>query len=267
MSITALHTAATGLSSMSTAIDVAANNLANINTSGFKASRVNFEDLLYMDKAQPGVLNANGNERPTGIQVGLGVQVSNTDRIMTQGQPEATDNPLDMMINGDGFFQVNLGNGQTGYTRSGNFTTNRDGELVLDGAIGARLEPAITIPDEAAQIRITQDGQISYFTNDDPSVENPLGQITLTKFVNPKGLMNIGNNILVPSAASGDPIEGQPDTEMFGKIIQGSVERSNVNPVTQLIELIQTQRAFELNSQSIQAADQALQTLNNLRRF
>lgn len=267
MSINALHTAATGLSAMSTSIDVTANNLANISTNGFKASRVNFEDLLYMDKAQPGVHNANGDERPAGVQVGLGVRVANTDRIMTQGSAQRTDNALDVMIDGEGFFQVNIGNGRVGYTRAGNFFRNSEGDIVLGNSNGPLLEPPINIPEEASSITITADGRVVYYTNDDLENENEVGNVVLANFVNPKGLLARGGNILEATEASGPAIEGEPGNESFGKLLQGFVESSNVNPVKELVSLIQTQRAFEMNSQSIQAADQSLQVLNNLRRF
>ncbi len=238
MAIIALNSAATGLSALQTSLDVTANNLANANTDGFKASRVNFQDLLYIEKAQPGTENANGDRRPTGLFVGLGTKVSGTQLDFTQGPPKATDRELDIMIDGRGFFQVEIeddvGDG-IGYTRAGNFTLNADGVV------------SVQLP-----------GQI------DPQV---VGNIQIATFINSTGLKQIGENLFVPSAASGDPLVGDPAEANRGRLLQGFLEGSNVDPVTELINLIRTQRAFEFNSQSIQAADEALQTISNLRRF
>jgi flagellar basal-body rod protein FlgG len=269
MAVIALHSAATGLSALSTEIDVIANNLANVNTNSFKAARVNFEDLLYQELAQPGVENANGDQRPAGIQVGLGVKVSNTERSFAQGPAINTNRSLDLMIDGNGFFPVDIledeGDG-IGYTRAGNFFVNSDGELVLGNADGPRLEPAISIPPEATNIDITADGQV--FVNVPGQVDpQNVGQIQLSIFINPNGLRPLGGNIYVETQASGPPIEGNPGEDGIGTIQQGFLEGSNVDPVTELISLIKAQRAFEMNSQTIQAADQALQVVANLRRF
>ena len=269
MAVTALHSAATGLSALSTKIDVIANNLANANTTGFKSSRVNFEDLLYQEKAQPGVENANGDERPSGVQVGLGVRIANTDRNFEIGSPVDTGRPLDLMIDGAGFFKLDvrddLGTGE-GYTRAGNFLRNSEGELVLGSVNGERMIPSITIPDDATSLTVTEDGIVIAKTPANISgVE--IGQIELATFVNPNGLIPVGGNVYVESDASGPPIEDIPGSGSLGTLVQGFLESSNVNPVRELVELIKTQRAFEMNSQSIQAADQALQVVANLRRF
>lgn len=269
MAVIALHSAATGLSALSTEIDVIAHNLANVNTTAFKSSRVNFEDLLYMELAQPGVENANGDERPAGIQVGLGVRISNTDRNFTQGPAIATERPLDLLIDGSGFFMVDIleeqGTG-IGYTRAGNFFVNSEGELVLGNAQGPRLEPPIAIPPEATAVDVTADGQVYATVPGQPEPQN-VGQIQLSTFINPNGLRPLGGNVYVESEASGPPIEGVPGEEGIGTIVQGFLEGSNVDPVKELVSLIKAQRAFEMNSQTIQAADQALQVVANLRRF
>lgn len=269
MSITALYTGATGLTALSTQLDVVANNLANLNTQGFKASRVNFEDLVYQQKAQPGVENANGDERPMGLFVGLGTRVSGTQFDFTQGDPIATDNELDITITGEGFFQVQifeeLGNG-IGYTRAGNFTRNSEGEVVLGTADGPRLEPPLQIPQEALSIDITADGRVWVYLPD--NIEpTQIGQIELAQFINPEGLKPIGGNVYIPSGSSGPALTGIPGESNFGTVLQEHLEASNVNPVTELTELIRTQRAFEMNSKSIQAADESLQIVGNLRRF
>jgi len=269
MAIVALHSAATGLSSLSTEIDVIANNLANVNTTGFKSSRVNFEDLMYLHRAQPGVENANGDAKPAGIQVGLGTRISNTQLDFTQGAPIETGRDLDVYIDGPGFFQVDIleeqGNG-IGYTRSGNFFVNRDGEVVLGNSDGPRLEPPINVPQDTTSITVTADGRVLAF-QDDAIEPTEVGQFELANFVNPAGLKPIGGNIFIETAGSGPPIEGVPGEANFGSILQSFLENSNVEPVKELVSLIKTQRAFELNSQTIQAADEALQVVGNLRRF
>ena len=269
MAIIALNSAATGLSALQTSLDVTANNLANANTDGFKASRVNFQDLFYIEKAQPGTENANGDRRPTGLFVGLGTKVSGTQLNFAQGPPRETGRELDIMIEGRGFFQVEIeddvGDG-IGYTRAGNFTLNADGEIVLATDQGRRLIPNIQIDETATSIEISTDGVVSvqFPGQIDPQV---VGNIQIATFINPAGLRQMGENIFVPSAASGDPLVGDPAEANRGRLRQGFLEGSNVDPVTELINLIRTQRAFEFNSQSIQAADEALQTIGNLRRF
>ena len=269
MAIMALHSAATGLSAQQTALDVIANNLANSNTDGFKASRVNFQDLLYVEKAPPGAENLAGNRRPTGLYVGLGVKVSGTQVDFSQGSARPTDRKLDLLIQGPGFFQVEIegdvGEG-IGYTRAGNFTLNEDGELVLATDQGRRLIPSIEIEEGATGIDISTDGVVSI---DLPGQIDPevVGTIELARFINPSGLKQIGENLFLPSAASGDPTVGNPGEGGRGILRQRFLEGSNVDPVTELVNLIRTQRAFEFNSQAIQAADEALQVVGNLRRF
>lgn len=268
MAITALHSAATGLSALNTKLDVIANNLANVNTTGFRASRVNFQDLLYIEKAQPGVENANGDQRPTGLYVGLGVKVAGTQVDFKQGAPVQTGRPMDMMIEGAGFFQVEveaaLGGG-TAFTRAGFFTLNSDSEIVLANDQGRRLEPGITVPTDATDISISPDGRVTVLQPGNPT-PTEVGQIQIAAFVNPAGLKQVGETLFVETGASGPPIEGTPGEDQLGRIRSGNLENSNVDPTIELVELIRTQRAFEMNSQSIKAADESLRTIAQLRR-
>ena len=269
MAITALNSAATGLRALSTRIDVVANNLANAETTAFKRSRVNFEDLMYLTLKQPGATNAAGDVAPAGIFVGLGTKISNTQLDLAQGSLERTDRPLDVGISGTGFFRVKvmptLGDGFA-YTRNGNFFVNNDGELVLGMGDGYRLDPPISLPNDAVEINITEDGVISV-TRAGQTDKTTVGQLELTTFINPQGLHLLGGGLYQVTEASGDPITGRAGENGTGKILQAHLESSNVDPVKELVTLIKTQRAFELNSQSIQTADQALQTIGNLRRF
>jgi flagellar basal-body rod protein FlgG len=269
MAIIALHSAATGLSAQSTALDVIANNLANSNTTGFRASRVNFQDLLYQELLIPGAENAGGQRRPTGLAIGLGTKVSGTQLDTRAGSAQETGRQLDLLIDGEGLFQVEIedtvGDG-IGYTRAGNFSLNEDGEIVLANDPGRRLLPNITIPADALQIAVGTDGVVSVELPGqvDPTV---VGTIELATFVNPAGLRQIGENLFIPSAASGDPSTGDPGQDGRGLLRQGFLEGSNVDPVTELVNLVKTQRAFEFDSQAFQAADEAIQQLVNLRRF
>ena len=270
MAVIALHSASTGLSALSSELDIIANNLANVNTFGFKSSRANFQDLLYAEKSQPGVENANGDQRPIGLYVGLGTKISGTQLNFQQGPAERTDRPLDILIEGDGFFVVAVEPdlGGLAYTRSGNLTLNENRELVLASDQGRRLEPPVAIPEGVARdaISISADGTISVI---EPGgfETNPIGQLEITRFANPAGLRPIGENLYLPSTATGPPITGEPGVDGRGSILQGVLEGSNVDPVTELVTLIKTQRAFEMNSQVIQAADETLQTIGNLRSF
>jgi flagellar basal-body rod protein FlgG len=269
MATIALYSASTGLNALSTELDIIANNLANVNTQGFKASRANFQDLLYEEMAQPGVENANGDQRPMGLYVGLGTKISGTQLSFEQGPAETTNKELDLMIDGDGFFQVrvedDLGEGLA-YTRAGNFTLNSEGDIVLATDQGRYLEPPINIPDTANGVSILKDGTVQY-TESGSTDLNDAGQIELASFVNPAGLKLIGENLFLPTAASGDVQLGEPGTEGRGQIWQGILEGSNVDAVTEMVTLIKTQRAFEMNSQSIQAADEVLKSVGQLRRF
>ena len=270
MAIVALHSASTALSALSTSLDVTANNLANANTDGFKGSRTNFQDLMYMERNQPGVENANGDQRPTGLYVGLGTRLSGTQVDFMQGGIKPTDRELDFFIEGKGFFPVqvsaDMSPGGIAYTRAGNFALNADGEIVLATDQGRRLDPLITVPENATGVDVLADGSVlaSIPGQEDPQ---PIGQIELATFINPAGLRQIGENLYAPSAASGDPNLGPAGEDWRGTVGNGALEGSNVNPVTELVQLILTQRAFELNSQSIKAADEVLRTAGQLRSF
>ncbi len=268
MAISALHSASSGLSALSQNLDIIANNLANTNTVGFKTSRGNFEDLLYQEKAQPGVLNASGDQTPAGLFVGLGVKLSSTQLNFEQGSPVKVESGTNMMISGPGFFQVrtldSVGEG-VGYTRAGNFTTNKDGELVLGNGQGNRLEPVVVIPNGATDIAIGPTGSVSYKVDGVQIAD--AAQVEIFNFSNPGGLISKGGNVYTTSLASGDAIQGVPGENGLGTILGGYQEASNADPVKELVELIKTQRAFEMNSQSIKAADEALSVISNLTRF
>lgn len=269
MALVALHSAATGLSALNTQLDVIANNLANVNTEGFKGSRVNFQDLLYQEKALPGTENANGDRRPTGLYVGLGVRVSGTEVDFTQGSPLETGNPMHVMIEGSGFFQVGVedskGVNGTAYTRAGNFTKNADGELVLATDQGRRIQPIIQIPDDAIEVRIGSDGQV-YALQPGQADPQVVGQFEIATFINPAGLKQIGENLYIETAGSGPPVTGTPTDSNFGTLRSGFLEGSNVDPTEELINLIRAQRAFEMNSNVIRAADDTLRAVATLRR-
>lgn len=268
MAITALNSAATGLRALSTRIDVIANNLANAETTAFKRSRVNFEDLMYLTLKQPGSQTAGGEITPAGIFVGLGTKISNTQIDTEQGSLENTGRPLDVAIEGNGFFKVkildSIGDG-FGYTRNGAFFVNDKGEMVLGLGDGYRIQPAITIPPGVTDISIGEDGKVSY-VKAGSTTKTVAGQLQISQFINPQGMQLLGGSIYIKTDASGNAIDGNPGDNGAGKTIQNFLESSNVDPVKELVTLIKTQRAFELNSQSIQTADQALQTIGNLRR-
>ena len=259
--IRSLWTAATGMQGQQLKLDVIANNLANVNTSGFKKSRVDFEDLFYQRLKLAGALNAEGNQVPVGMEIGLGVRPVSVSKIFSQGEYEQTYNELDLAIEGQGFFKV-LVNGEELYTRAGHFKIDRDGYIVTPD--GARLQPEITIPQNAVKIEITQDGQVNAIFADGTSQN--LGQILLYDFPNPAGLYAIGRNLYRPSDAAGDVIEGQPGREGFGTIAQGYLEMSNVDVVEEMVQMIVTQRAYEANSKTVQTADSLLEMANNVKR-
>ncbi len=268
MTVQTLYTAATGMQALETKLDVIANNMANVNTTAFKKDRANFEDVFYRQYRLPGAEDADGNRTATGVEVGLGSRVSSTQTNYEQGAFETTNNQLDIAIEGDGFFQVqNPNGGDFYYTRSGNFNINADGQIVLGSATnGYLLEPSITIPQEAIDIVVSPSGQVQVRTQDSTNLQT-VGQIQLAKFVNPDGLLKLGNNLYQQTDATGDPTINDPGAQGFGNLQQGFLEASNVEPVTELIDLITTQRAFELNSQIVQAGDQIMQIVANLRRY
>lgn len=268
MAIIAMQSAASGLRALDTRLDVIANNLANVNTSGFKSSRVNFEDLLYVERSQPGVETTRGDQKPTGLFVGLGVRVSGTQQNFEQGPP-IPGGPTDLMIQGRGFFKVRveseLGNGGFAFTRTGNFVPNSNGDLVLANSDGRILDPTINIPIDTTSVQINPNGDVQVATAGNPT-PTTIARIQLSIFMNPAGLKQVGTNLWVESAASGQPVEGAPGTTNYGSIRSNSLEGSNVDPSIELIELIRTQRAFEMNSQAIRAADETLQSITQLRR-
>ncbi len=269
MSTIALDSAASGLSALNTKLDVIANNLANVNTIGFKGSRANFEDLIYVQRDQPGSENGLGDIKPTGLLVGLGVRVSGTQVSFSQGTPVETGVATDLMIDGQGFFQVEieaaLGPNQTGYSRAGNFVMNPDGELVLANSQGRRLIPSIQLPaDIVGDPEITSDGRV--FANLPGGERQEVGQIQIAVFPNNAGLEQVGENLFVETIASGAPSVGSPTEDNFGRVVAGFLEGSNVDPTRELVDLIRTQRAYEMNSQTIRATDEAMRTVAQIRR-
>ena len=266
MSLRALNSAATGMEATQTNLDTIANNLANAGTTAFKRSRVNFEDLFYQHLKLPGLQDAQGQLTPVGISVGLGTRVQSTTVDHNIGSLLQTGAELDVAIVGDGFFQVQDG-AEILYTRAGNFSLNANGELVMASADRGRLlEPAITVPQDAEEITISAGGLVAVRRTGQQQLEE-VGQIEITRFVNPQGLIQRGENLYSESAASGAPLTGIPGLEGRGALRQGFLEASNVEPVRELVDLIKTQRHFELNSQVVQVADQSLQLIANLRRF
>lgn len=267
MSVQTLYSAATGMTSMETKLDVIANNLANIETTAFKTGRVNFEDLFYQNEKLPGVQDTAGQYTPTGIGIGMGSRVQSIQTEFVQGASQQTGRELDVAIQGKGFFQVtNAADGKILYTRAGNFSVNSNGQLVVGSAsTGRLLNPSITIPTDAQAISIGADGKVSVQTPQSPNLQQ-VGTMELASFINPEGLLKLGENLYGETDASGTPMTGVPGQNGFGSVQQNTLEASNVQPVTELINLITTQRAFELNSQVIQAGDQIMQVVANMRR-
>ena len=262
--IRALYSAASGMTAQQTNVDNIANNLANANTIGYKMRRAQFQDLLYQSVVQPGSAAGQQTVVPTGLQVGLGTRTASNEIIFTQGDFSQTDNPLDLVIQGKGFFQVRRPNGELAYTRAGNFHLDRDGNVVT--ADGNAIEPQITIPASAQQISIAQDGTVSY-TLPNQTAAQQAGQIQLANFQNPAGLNSIGGNLYTPTDASGDPTVGVPGgQEGLGTVLQGYTEGSNVSVVEEFINLIVAQRGYEANSKVVQAADNMYQQVNNITR-
>lgn len=256
----ALSNAKTGLDAQQTRINVITNNLANANTTGFKRDRAVFEDLLYQNIRQPGAQSSQDTLLPTGLQVGTGVRVVATEKLFTQGNISQTDAPLDMAIQGRGFFEIQLPDGSAAYTRDGSFTLNADGQLVTSG--GYALQPAITIPNSVLSITIGVDGTVSTLTSGD-NAPSQVGNIQLVDFVNETGLQARGENLYLETASSGSPSPGPAGVNGLGTIIQGSLETSNVNVVEELVNMIETQRTYEVNSRAIQTSDEMLQYVNN----
>ncbi|HEV2609544.1 MAG TPA: flagellar basal-body rod protein FlgG [Noviherbaspirillum sp.] len=259
--IRSLWISKTGLDAQQTQMDVISNNLANVSTSGFKRSRAVFEDLLYQTMRQPGAQSSQQTQLPSGLQVGTGVRPVATERIFTQGNLQQTGNDKDMAIQGAGFFQVLLPDGTTAYTRDGAFQIDSQGQLVTSS--GFPVQPAITIPANSLSVTVGRDGTVSV-TQQGSAAATQVGTIQLATFVNPAGLEAKGENLYVETTASGSPNSNTPGTNGAGLLSQGYVETSNVNVVEELVNMIQTQRAYEINSKAVQTSDQMLQRLSQL---
>ncbi len=258
----ALDIAATGMQAQQTNVQVIANNIANMTTTGFKRSRVEFQDLLYQDLSRPGSnSSAAGTIIPTGTQIGLGVRTAGVYRIDQQGNLQQTSNSLDLAISGNGWFQVTLPSGQTAYTRDGTFALAPDGTIVTsDGYV---VQPSIQIPTNATNVTINSAGQVQVSISGQTAPQT-VGQLQLATFPNDAGLAAQGGNLFVQTAASGDPVTGVPSAPGFGQVMQGFVENSNVNVVSEITDLITAQRAYEMNSQVITTANQMMSTLTHL---
>jgi len=252
----ALWVAKTGLDAQATRLSVVSNNLANVNTTGFKKGRAAFEDLLYQTIRQPGGQTTQQTQAPSGLTLGTGVRIVATDKQFSQGNIQQTNNALDVAINGRGFFQVLQPDGTTAYSRDGSFQINNQGQLVT--ANGYLIQPAITLPQNALSVTIGNDGTVSVQIPGQAAAQQ-VGSLTLSDFINPAGLQAIGDNLFLETAASGAPQTGTPGLNGIGSVQQGALEASNVNVVEELVNLIETQRAYELNSKAIQTADQELQ--------
>ncbi len=261
--IRALYTAASGMNAQQANMDNVAHNLANVNTAGFKKSRVEFEDLVYQQIKAPGTPTSQEGEAPIGLEAGLGARAVATARNFAAGNLRSTSGPLDLAIEGHGFFQVSLPGGETGYTRAGALHLNGQGQIVT--AEGMQLEPAITIPANATTISVSKDGIVSAVVAGQADPQQ-VGTIELATFQNPAGLQARGGNVFVATIASGDPTTSTPGSEGLGTIAQGFLEDSNVSVVEEMVNMILGQRAYEANSRVIRAADEMLQQVNNLPR-
>lgn len=258
----ALYTAASGMNAQQVNLDNIANNLANAGTTGFQQRQVNFTDLLYQNQIMPGAASTQQTTVAAGVQIGLGTRVATTELIQTQGDFTTTNNSLDMAIEGKGFFQILMPNGEIGYTRDGSFHLDSSGQVVT--ADGNPLQPAITIPSDAVSVTIGSDGTVS-ITQSGQTAATEVGTIQTALFVNPGGLNAVGNNIYLETTASGQPVVGTPGgSEGLGTIQQGELEESNVSTVNQFVAMILAQRSYESNSRVVKAADEMLQQLNQL---
>jgi flagellar basal-body rod protein FlgG len=259
--IRSLWIAKTGLEAQQTQMDVISNNLANVSTNGFKRSRAVFEDLLYQNLRQPGAQSSQQTQVPSGLQIGTGVRPVATERIHTQGNMQQTSNQLDVAIQGAGFFQVLMPDGTTAYTRDGSFQTDSQGQIVTSS--GFVVQPAITIPANATSVTIGQDGVVTV-TQAGAAAPVQVGSMQLATFINPAGLQSMGQNLYMETASSGTPSTNVPGTNGTGAVSQGYVETSNVNVVEELVNMIQSQRAYEINSKAITVSDQMLQKLTQM---
>ncbi|MGM0452564.1 MAG: flagellar basal-body rod protein FlgG [Thermodesulfobacteriota bacterium] len=259
--ITALSSAATGMEAQETNINVIANNLANVNTTGFKRSRANFQDLMYQNARAVGSATSDDTQVPTGIQVGLGTRTAAVEKVYTVGDLEKTGSDLDLAIEGDGFFQVSMPDGETAYTRDGSFKTDGEGRLVT--ADGNPVVPEIVIPENATKVAIGDHGTVTAFM-DGESQGTEIGVLELARFGNPSGLKSLGGNLHQASDASGDAMLGEAGTSGFGTVAQGFLENANVSIMKEMIDLIAGQRAYEINSKAVKAADEMLQQTNRM---
>jgi len=258
-----LYTAATGMMGMQLQIDTTSNNISNVNTIGYKKQRAEFADLFYQVAEYAGTATSSTTLSPTGIEVGLGVRPTAVTKMFSQGNFKETENNLDLSITGNGFFQIQLPDGTTGYTRNGSFKLNDTGLMV--NADGYPLLPEITIPEDATEVSIGTDGTVSVLQGGQTEL-NQIGQIDIANFINPAGLHSLGDNLYLNTTASGDAVVGTPGLNGLGQIRQGFVEMSNVQLVEEMTELITGQRAYEANSKAIQTSDAMLQTVNGLKR-
>ncbi|HKU44781.1 MAG TPA: flagellar basal-body rod protein FlgG [Polyangiales bacterium] len=256
----ALNTAASGMAAQQTSVDVIAHNLANVNTTGFRKQRAEFEDLIYQTIRTPGGTTGEGQKLPTGIQIGEGVRLVSTTQMHMQGSLLQTGSSLDLAIEGDGFFQVQRPGGEIAYTRAGNFRVDAEGRLVT--VDGFEVEPAITIPQNSTSVSISPNGTVSV-TTPGQNASQDVGQLTIAGFVNPAGLLAVGRTMFTPTDASGEAIVGQPGTEGLGTLASGFLEGSNVEVVNEMIDLIASQRAYEVNQRVITAADEMLRRVTD----
>ncbi len=263
MSLRALWTAAVGMQGQALNVDVIANNLANVNTTGFKRSRADFQDLLYQNLRIAGAASSAGTELPTSNQIGLGTKVAAVAKIFNQGDYKQTGNELDLAIDGNGFFQITTPDGEIAYSRAGSFKMDGDGNIVTPD--GYLLQPQITIPNNAVQLTVGPDGTVTVM-NAGETTPSEIGKIETGRFANPAGLNAIGKNLFMESETSGSPTTGTPGQDGLGTISQGYLEMSNVNVVEEMVYMIVAQRAYEINGKAIQTADEMLQMANNVKR-
>jgi flagellar basal-body rod protein FlgG len=258
-----LRTSASGMMAQQKMIDVIANNLANVNTTGFKRSRVSFEDVLYETVREARVADAQSKETLAPVQIGKGVRIAAVLRLNTQGSPEATQRPLDLSVEGDGLFQVQRPDGAVSYTRDGNLTLDSSGALVTTG--GYAVLPGISLPQDATNVAVSPNGTVSALL---PGATAPseVGRIELARFLNPSGLLAIGENQYLATDASGEPTLGMPGEEGFGRVLQGTLETSNVEMVQEMTDMISAQRAYEINAKAVRAAEEMMQQSNDLLR-
>lgn len=259
----ALYIASSGMAAQERNVEVISNNIANMRTTGYKKARAEFQDLLYQSYRQAGATTSEaGTMAPVSIEIGSGVRTAATPRIMSQGTPELTEKELDLTVRGEGFFVVQMPDGRTGYTRDGSFERGPDGQLVT--VDGYAVQPAITIPGNANQIQISADGVVEVYLDNDTTATQ-VGQLQLARFVNKAGLASTGNNLFVETASSGPAQVGTPNADGMGDLLQGYLEASNVNSVTEIADLIAAQRAYEMNSRVISGADEMMQATSQLR--